>query len=547
MNGGAKQLSRSTANKATATVLDTQIIVMSESSDPLRQRNNARSLAQSFDTVAGDNRLQAKGYRHKFDLTDYRVKGAEVNKVGDEEASNFFSLPGRETLERYNFIEKVNTQETQVPEELRKGVMRIGTNKYRGHDQEAYMSDDKEYQYLSSILIGPTRAGKSTLIGNLSYDAIKAGECTIIFDYIGNCELSEEVAELFPPEKVLRIECGEYETMQGLGYNEIREAKSPFDRYTNAKRQTTQMNTLVNSINTDDTLLSARMERYLQSAANVAFINGGSIRDVFEILQNHTKRSAFLDRVPKDQYEFLGESMDSLRELDDLDKEGAVKGTKLNLVSGIIDRLTKLKANPYMEMMLKKGTVDNVDLVDEMQKNQLICLKMPETMFMTDNERDVYATYWITKIWLAAQIRKDKYKGDRDKMTKVNVIVDELYQVDNTERFITSKLSRLAKFNIKPIISCHYLNQIKHIREELRSANASYMLIAGCDKKNFRELESELYPFTETDLLNLPRYHSMNYVKTRDGYAKFITKLPKPVGEEQRIAPVIGEKRSCVV
>jgi hypothetical protein len=92
-----------------------------------------------------------------------------------------------------------------------------------------------------------------------------------------------------------------------------------------------------------------------------------------------------------------------------------------------------------------------------------------------------------------------------------------------------SKISQYAKFGLKPIISAHYLNQIRHIREELRSANASYMLISGCDKKNYEELKSELYPYQEEDLLKLPRYHSLNLIKNKDGYARFITKLPKPI------------------
>lgn len=537
MSGGGKTLSNATNKKAAATVLDTQILVMSESTDPLRQRNNAKSLASSFDTVAGDNRLQPKVYRKEVRLEDYRVKGAEINKVGDEEASNFFALPGRETLERYNFIEKVQTQETEVPEELRKGVMRIGENIYRGMKQPAYLTDDKEFRYLSLILIGPNRAGKSTLIGNLGKDALDNGECVVNFDFIGNCELSDEISDLFPQEKVLDIVCDAGDSLQGLGYNEIRHSSDPTTQYINAKQQTTQLTTLLNAVNQSsgdaDKTLSPRMERYLQAAANITFISGGSIKDVFEVLSNHDARAEFLAKVPKKQYENLDEYMTALAELDE-GKDGKVTGTKLTRVDGIFDRLNKLKANPYMEMMLKIGTQNNVDLVEEMQKNQIINIRMPETMFSTDNEKDVYTTYWMTKINLALQVRKALYKGDRDKMTKVNLIIDELYQVQNTEKFLTEKLSRLPKFNIKPIISCHYLNQIRHIREELRSANASYLLIAGCDKKNFKELESELYPFTERDLLDLKRYHSINLVKTREGYARFITKLPKPVGAESK-------------
>ena len=110
---------------------------------------------------------------------------------------------------------------------------------------------------------------------------------------------------------------------------------------------------------------------------------------------------------------------------------------------------------------------------------------------------------------------------------KVNLVIDELYQVHNTETYLTQKLSRLAKYSAKPILSCHYINQLKIIRDELRSANCSYMLISGCDAKNYAELKSELQPFEEEDLLRLPKYHSLNYIKNATGYARFITKLPK--------------------
>jgi hypothetical protein len=436
-------------------------------------------------------------------------------------------------LESYNFIDKVDTTETDVPEELRQGVMRIGESIYRGMKRPAYLSTDKEFQYLSLILIGPNRAGKSTLIGNLAKDATDANECTIIFDYIKKCELSEEVAALYSKDKVLNIECSNPETLQGLGYNEVGYSDDPFTQYNNAKRQTTQLMTLVNSINTSDTFLSPKMERYLTSAALVVFISGGSINDVFNVLQSYEPRHTFISKVPASQNKNMKEYLLSLDELDDYDKDGKIKGhgTKLNLIVGIIDRLNKLKSNTYMELMLKESCENNIDLVAEMQKPQLICIKMPEAMFTTDEEKDVYTTYWITKIWMALQIRGDRYL--REHCTKVNLVIDELYQVENTEKFLRSKLSRLPKFNIKPILSCHYLNQLKHLRQELRSASASYMLIAGCDKQNFNEFKEELRPFELEDLLALKRFHAMNLIKTKSGYAKLITALPKPVNKTE--------------
>ncbi|WP_366160521.1 hypothetical protein ABXS71_16705 [Bacillus infantis] len=526
MNGG-RSISESTRRKANAAILETQIAVISESSNAIRRRNTARSLAQSFETVADDNRLTFKRLK-SFQYDDYKIK-ADTNKVGDEEAQNFLALAGRDILEKYNFIDKVETLETEVPEDLRYGDMRIGTSTFRGHRQEAFLSTDNEFKYLSLILIGPNRAGKSTLMGNLAHDAVGKGECTILFDFIGNCELSEEVAACFPKDKVLNVECNDFEKLQGLGYNEVEVSQDPFIQYDNAKKQTTQLLTLINSINAADTHLSPKMERYLTSAALIVFILGGSIRDVFQVLQSHVERHQFLGKVPANQQDNLWESKMALLELDELSKEGLVQGTKLNLIVGIIDRLNKLKSNTFMELMLKKSSAENFNLIEEMQKSQLICFKMPEHMFTTDNEKDIYTTYWMTKIWMALQMRKMKYKGSRNSMTKVNLLIDELYQVENTEKFLTSKLSRLPKFNIKPILSCHYLNQIKTIRPELRSASASYMLVAGCDKENFKELQEELRPFELEDLMQLKRFHSLNLIKTKDGYGRFITKLPGPI------------------
>lgn len=531
LNGGVR-ISESTQRKAGTKILNAQIIVMSKSMDQLRERNNAVSLARTFDTITDDNSLVHRSYSRTFKYTDYSLPGAVINKVGDEECQNFISMAGRELLEQHNFIERVETQETEVPEDLQEGVMCIGTNRYRGNDQPAYLSNDREYKNLLLVLIGPTRAGKSTLIGNLSRDAIHVGECVFLFDYIGSCQLSSEVAAHFPPDKRLVIDCEDPNRIQGLGYNEVGVSADPFRQYDNAKKQTTQLMSLINSINADDTRLSAKMERYLTSAALVVFITGGSIKDVFGVLQDHKLRGKFIKSVPAAQNENLSEYISSLEELNEwreTKKDGLeLIGTKDHLITGVIDRLNKLKANTYMEAMLKKSTAGNIDLVKEMQKPQLICLRMPETMFGTDGERDIYTTYWITKLWLALQIREQQI-GDRIKLVKVNLVVDELYQVENTQKFLSDKLSRLAKFGCKPIISAHYLNQIKHIRDELRSANASYMLISGCDKKNFTELASELHPYTEEDLLNLPRYNSLNLIKSNEGYARFITKLPKPI------------------
>jgi hypothetical protein len=444
-------------------------------------------------------------------------------------------MAGRDILERYNFIEKVETQETEVPEDLRKGYMRLGVTTHRGNKQPAYLTTDKEYKNLSLVVIGPQRSGKTTLFGNLTKDAIDNGECVIIFDFIETCEMSSQVASLFPKDKVLNIECDNIKKAQGLGYNEVRISDDPWTQYTNAKMQTTQLLELINSVNTEDKRLAPKMERYLESASNVVFISGGSIIDVFEVLTEEQVRRSFIGKLPKSQLKYLSKYIDSLAELDDYDKEGNLRGTKLDRIVGIIDRLSKLEHNPFMELMLQKSTEGNIDLVEEVEKNQLICIKMPEDMFNTDTERDVYTTYWISKVWLAMQIRAKLIP--KDKRKPCHLIIDEVYQVQNTEAYLSKKLNRLSKFRLKPIVSCHYLDQLKHVKKELSGANASYMLLSGCNKQNFTELADNLKPFELESLLNLPEHHSMNLIKNKTGYGRFITKMPAPVGEKKEATP----------
>ena len=65
----------------------------------------------------------------------------------------------------------------------------------------------------------------------------------------------------------------------------------------------------------------------------------------------------------------------------------------------------------------------------------------------------------------------------------------------------------------------------------MRNANASYMLIAGVDENAFSSFRSDFEKegYCVEDLLNLDRYESLNLIKTTNGRAAFITKLPAEI------------------
>ncbi|MBN1050300.1 hypothetical protein [Clostridium botulinum] len=522
--GQQNTLSISTKRKKEAAIINTQIAIISDSKDKTRQDNNALSVCQSYNVLSEDNELIYKKTKKTINIEDYDYK-IDTNMCSSDECQNFIQIPADHLLKDFK-INHIETTETPIPVELRNGTMCIGSNICKGKSSKAYLSTDRDFRNLTLCVIAPTRSGKTTLLKHLAKDSINNNECSILFDFCGECEFSEDVASCINKSKVLNIDCSNFNNIQGLGFNEIfTDSNNPFEVYKSAKMQTSMLVNYINSINIDSEL-EPRMNRYLKASSLIVFISNGGIKDVFDVLQNHNIRREFIEKRPVEQVENLSEYVLALNELDDWSKtkEPQVVGTKISYIQGILNRLDIIKSNTYMELMLKKDCTNNINLVNEIQKNQLICLKMPETMFSTDEECDVYCTYWINKIWGALQQRHSILKEEN--RLKVNLFFDELYQVPCCQTFLKIKLNQIAKKTAKPIISCHSLEQIKYIRPELKSANTSYMLISGCNKDNYLELKEELQPYELDDLKNLKRYYSLNLIKCNDGYAKFITKLP---------------------
>ncbi|WP_154696483.1 hypothetical protein [Clostridium botulinum] len=522
--GQQNDTSKNTKKKKEATIINTQIAVISDSIDKTRQENNALSICQSYNVLSEDNELIYKKVKKTINIEDYDYK-IDINMCSSDECQNFIQIPADHLLKDFK-INHIETTETPIPVELLEGTMCIGSNICKGKSSKAYLSTDKDFRNLTLCVIAPTRSGKTTLLKHLVKDSIDNNECSIIFDFCGECEFSNDVSSAIDKKKILNIDCSNFDELQGLGFNEIfADSNNTFEVYKSAKMQTAQLVNFINSINIDNEL-EPRMNRYLKASSLVVFISNGSIKDVFNVLEDYKIRRQFIDKIQPTQRSNLEEYVLALQELDDWckTKEPQVVGTKVSYIQGILNRLDVIKSNAYMELMLKKDCSNNINLVQEMQKNQLICLKMKETMFSTDEEKDVYCTYWINKIWGALQQRHSILK-EEDRV-KVNLFFDELYQVPCCQTFLKIKLNQIAKKTAKSIISCHSLEQIKYIRPELKSANTSYMLIAGCNKDNYLELKQELEPFELDDLLNLKRYYSLNLIKCNDGYARFITKLP---------------------
>lgn len=523
-------LSDDTRRKRESAIVNTQILCFSHSDDKFREYSNAVSVCQSFECLDNDNKLVYRKFRNSnFDILDTTIKGAETMKIQPKEGQNLLSLPGRELLEEHKIIEHTSVLETEVPKLLQNGYISLGYCLYKGIPTLAYLRDNYDQGNFPLVLIGEQGSGKTTYISNYVNSIQKRNEGCIVIDYIKNCELSQTIKKVVPKNNLIELDMSDIQSAQGIGYNELLPKNSHcLEILDISNRKALYVQMLVDALNVSGDPLSSSMDRYLSGAANVVFLNpSASLKDVVKCLNDYSFRKLCIDSVPKELTSYLDEEISALLELNDIDRDGNITGTRMAKIDGINHRINLLRKDLRLKMMFNKNCNDNIDLVKAMDEGKIILVKMPQEYFATPYSKNVIVTYLFTKIWAAQLIR-----GSRESQPKrFHIIVDEVFQSKTSMKLLKEQeiLPQTRKFGCKFIFSCQYLGQIELIDQTLRSAGASYMLMKGSGKANFNEFKDELHPYTLDDLEALPQYHSLNIINYEEGRAKFVTKLPKPL------------------
>lgn len=537
-------LSRNTTKKENSTVIGTQIIVSSKSNDTSRKHNNALAVVESYKTISEDNSLQYRRIpdKTKVNIDDHTIKGATINKMSTSECNNFVQIPGRELLDRHSINSKVEVLESPVPEELKEGDISLGESKCKGVEEKAFLPTEYNFANLALMLLSPQGGGKTTLIGNIASNANKAKEGNIVLDYIKNCELADSIKKVVNPEDIIEIDLSKEECFQALAFNEVSyTGNSEFEKFEVSNMKAEQTVAFIDAANCDGKPLTGKMRRYLSAAANIVYLqNHTSIGDVIKCLSKYQKRLDFVkwakENTSPQGLEYLEDYIDALEELDEVEVEidkktkeilrKEVVGTKDTKIEGILDRVNLIQENIYLKYMLNMQSDKNVDFIQAMEEGKTILIKMPENKYNNTMVKNVLITFYTSKIILATKLRGALHEQPR----RCNVFYDEIYQAPTAEGIICSVLSQLRKFGTKIIISAHYMDQLSsRLKNEIKASGASYMLLQGADKKNFDELKEELLPYELEDLLKLKQFHSLNLIRYKKGYARFITKLPKPI------------------
>lgn len=524
-----KDISNSTKRKANKSICKSQTLVISKSKDKKKEKDLGISLCNSFKSISEDNELTYKEIKKDVDIMLPIINNVSINKTTVEECQSFISLPGRELIEQYNMIEHNKIIDNPVPKCLQNGDMFIGLVNYKEQVHKAYFSMHKEFQNLERVLIGSKGSGKSYKMMKIAENAIELGRGVVVIDIIGDCKLSKSIAEKTTKDKLIRIRCNNFEDIQAYVYNEIpiNENMAPYQIVSNAIQRTQQLQVLIDAINDDNSKLSSRMIKFLFAAGAVVYSSkhNASLSDVLECLEYHETRHNFINLLSPELSKLLEKRINKLKELDDTDKNGKVKGTKDSKIEGILDRTALLEMSSHTEVALNKTCDENINFVDAIRENKVILIEIPEQEFPSQMIRNIMATFYLSKVWLA-KILLDK----EDYQPTTELLFDEFYKCPNCQLLFEIIFAEARKYKLISTVAIHALGQLSSkCRMTLKSGGASYMLLAGADIQAYRELHTqfEKYGYDEQAFQDLETYSALCLIKNEEtNYSAFVAKLP---------------------
>lgn len=514
-----RELSNNTKNKKQALIIPTQIAVCSN------KEELCNSVSQALKALDEDNEITYRPIKKKINILDHDFNVSK-NIFSVDEVSNFIKIPGRALLMQHG-INHIKVEENNIPVKLQLGTKRLGEATYKGNKIPTFLDTEWNSANTSLTCVGGQGAGKTTFLCNYASDCIKANESVIVLDFIKNCELSEDIAKVTPKDRLVKINLAEESDIQAFSYNEIKidEHMSVYKKLDIASMQSEQLMSLIDAISIGDPL-SSSMRRLFNSACIIVGVQGNnSLKNVIDCLENYKKRKEYIDSLNEELKAELKDEINTLQEIDEYDKQGNVVGTKSAKISFILDRVDLLRSNFKLKCMYKGNVKNNIDIKKCIDGNKVILIQMRDSDFPTKLQKNILVTFWITKVWLACQLRgREQLRPNR-----CNFLIDESFQAPTSLSILEYILVQARKFALKPVLSVHYIRQISNIFEALVTSNGSFMLMKGCTEDDFNYLKNRIDNLEYEDLKDMKPYNSLNLINYSDGYSSFITKLPKPI------------------
>jgi hypothetical protein len=483
-----------------------------------------KSIEIAFKDMSGDNELVISKQKiiTESELNrkyNHLKHNGNNNILSTMELAQFFKLPDASLQKRYG-IRSINFRQMMPPQEMMRGNIKLGYVSKNGFKLPIFMPDKRDIMCLPMFMLTKMGAGKTTLMLNISNDAVKAGHGLVVFDYIRDCTLAKAVCNLHP--NTLQIRFDDLDNLFTFAFPEIEvnEKDTPYQRKLTANIIADEVKYLLNAMATDTEPMSRIMSNYLVCACKVVFIYPKqTLKNVYDVLINKRIRRKYVDDAILGGF-FNGEDYE-ISQLEELDTQRGMQK-----IEGLLARFSVIYENTLFQEMIKKPYENNINFVDIMDKGMPVAIFMPQDKFTNKISKDIVCTYFMSRIRLAMSRRKDFNKI-------AHILVDEGHQIQNTLNLISDTIAEPRKFALNYIISFHSLSQInsQQVREKILDVGCNFMLLKGVTETAFKELKTyigEYFDYEDIGDMNY-KFGSLNLISVDNKYDPFISELPEPL------------------
>ncbi|MFT9495877.1 hypothetical protein [Anaerosolibacter sp.] len=531
-NNMLKGLSNETTYKMTSEAINVKMNIISQSDSKERRKINMISVANSYKDLQGDNEVVVRNLSEKKQKKELaRIENFRItpkkNVFSDREVSKLIQLPQKTLQEEYK-LDRIDTREVDIVEELLQGGIRAGVAELKGKDIDVFHPRDKNSQGRTWIIASGQGGGKTTLGKNIMYDSYKMGNANIVLEYLQNCQICRDLQKVIPAEDLVVINADDMDNLAALAYPEasqrITDEADKWEKLKVANMLAHQVKYLIDTVSDEKSgELTNRMTRFLNSAAMAVFIHPSTtVNDVFGCLRDHNKRQGWVNLARKSGlFEKDDEIFYDLEELDKKDK-GRTIGTRDDLIAGILNRIAALTMDVTIKEMLRKPISYEHDFIKYIEEGKTILIKIPEKDNLKNpSVRDTISTYWFTRIWLCLQMRE---QGSHNRMCKI--LFDEIENTPTLTEFISHHVHEFRRHQLGAIFTVHYMEQFKKLLTPIMNVGMSIQFLAGAGEQVYKNFLNLMQPFTLEDGLNLKQFQALNIINYGNQYSRFIAWLP---------------------
>lgn len=465
-------------------------------------------------TIYNENQLE---YLKRINNRQPSNKIINNNILTVKEIGKLIMLPTKSLQEKFFVDKNITVTNTNIlDDEIFNGKVRIGELIGQYPIRQTYYPSNPDLYCLPKIVVGGMGSGKSNFTIGFVNDSIKMGNTVIQFDYIDECQIAKETKKSnnnnyisINPNNMLNFSYPEIDNQN------LTEDKKALD-FSNC---ILKLIDTLNIGNMND--MTGRMKKTLRSAAIVCYLsNKKNIKYIYKILTDVDFRNDLLDNLDDKYMNIFSMYINVLDNLTITKRSTGEQTNDDDSIKYLLDRFDAIMGDGnLLDMFNNEKSSINFDNL--LNSKKLITIELPQNKYRHKWVKDVVVCFLLHRIWIATENRKLE---DR---TLVDIILDEVHQLNNTKNFVSEYACETRKFRIGFLFCCQYFNQFKTLLESVEGGSVHYIMLQGCKPSNFTHVEPIVKNFTLENFMDLPKYHSMNLILTKQGHETFITKMPK--------------------